>query len=406
MTKRLSAFIGLLLLALAWLTACQSSETPAQTQKAEAVKMASPVIINGYDYADLRATSYLPYTPGQAAMVAWPKDSIISADGRQPIGLTIVDDKLLVRYSNYLEMRKKGNAEKLWGTEVHFGCDIQVTPDGVLSRDFAGFYQTIGFDSKVSEGLHIPFLNEKTHLQWVLRSGNEVRFAFASAPVPVHGTHGTPIDPTGNYGRLTPDSDMAVWFFQRPGSVSRGARTSADGSNVCLGTYNYLDIFPADAADDKQVTMLPVTSLHSLSVDHSDHILVVDDFEEKMRLRRLDFAGKEEWALELKSQGKMSQPVASAPGDRFWLAVGNKIYQYVGRNLIWEHTVLADGQVFMTACADNSLLVVCDSLFTRLSEHGQPIINRVFSGKFTCRPVVDETGRIYLGGTQGLICLQ
>lgn len=367
--------------------------------------MSNPAITNACDYSDLRASSYLPFVPAQAALIVWPQEGSVSAGGRSPIGLTSVDDKLLVRYSDYLELRKRGNGELIWGREVHSGVDCQARADGVLTRDFAGSYQLIGYDSQLIDGVSLPFLGERSHLSWVLTDSNEVRYAYLTAPIPVHGPSGTPKPAAGIYARYLAAEERLLWFFERPGAA-RGARMTADGQTVCLGTLNFIDIFPANADSNTKLTSLPVENLQALSLNHEGKLLAVDDFEDKLRLHCLALDGKELWSVFLKSKGEITQPPVSAPGARTWVAVGTTINQFVESNLIWEYTIPAAGKVFLTACADNTLLVACGSHFTRLSEHGEPMINRVMAGPLTCRPLVDDQGRVILGGTGGIVCLR
>ncbi|MGB5105954.1 MAG: hypothetical protein WBP42_04480 [Candidatus Zixiibacteriota bacterium] len=367
--------------------------------------MPTPNIHNGYDYSDLRATSFLPFVAGQTGLIVWPKDSVVSAGGRQPIALATIDDKLLVRYSDFLELRQRGNGALIWGREVHFGTDLQAAQSGVITRSYSGFYQTISYDSRVFEGYFLPFLGERTHLNWVLPDTNETRYAYCSAPVPVHGPSGTPIEAAGVYARYLPEEERLLWFFERTGAP-RGARMTGDGSTVCLGTLNFIDIFPANADSTTKFASLPVENLHAVAINHEDKILAIDEFEGQMRLRCLGRDGAEIWANILKSIGAVSQPPISAPGARCWITVGSTIYHYVENKLIWEYSVPAEDKLFVTACADNSLLIACGSLFTILSEQGLPVLNRVFAGKFTCRPLVDDQGRIFLGGSQGLLCIR
>ncbi len=367
--------------------------------------MSSPVISNPYDYGDLRATSYLPVVPAQAALISWPKDSVVSAGGKLPIYLSCVDDKLLVRYSDYLELRQRGNGALVWGREVHFGVDCQALPGGVLSRDFAGLYQTITYESQIVEGFFLPFLGERTHLNWVIADSAETRYAYLTAPVPSHGPHDVPIEAAGVYARYIPAEERMLWFFERPGAP-RGARMTSDRSTVCLGTLNFIDIFPADADSSTKLISLPVINLHALAINFEEKLLAVDEFEDKLRLRCIGLNGEQLWSVDLKSLGDIPQPPASAPGARAWLAVGTTVYHFVDGKLTWEYVVPAVGRIYMTVCADNSVLIVCGSHFTRLAENGQPLVNRVFAGNFTCRPLVDDQGRIFLGGSQGLLCLR
>ena len=59
---------------------CGSAEV-ARTPKAHKESiMTSVKIFNAFDYSDLRATSYLPFVPAQAALIVWPKDTVISAE--------------------------------------------------------------------------------------------------------------------------------------------------------------------------------------------------------------------------------------------------------------------------------------------------------------------------------------
>jgi hypothetical protein len=384
---------------------CGSAEVAPVPKAHKEVAMSSPAITNACDYADLRATSYLPYVPAQGALIVWPQEGTVSASGRSPIGLTNVDDKLLVRYSDYLELRKRGNGELVWGREVHSGVDCQARPDGVLTRDFAGSYQLITYDSQLIDGVALPFLGERSHLNWVLNDSDEIRYAYLTAPIPVHGPSGTAKQAAGIYARYLAAEERLLWFFERPGAA-RGARLSSDGKTVCLGTLNFIDIFPANADSNTSLISLPVVNLRALAINHEGKLLALDSFEEKLRLRCLGLDGKELWSIFLKTDGDITQPPASAPGARTWVAVGTTIYQFVENNLIWEYTIPAAGRVFMTACADNTLLIACGSHFTRLSEHGEPLVNRVLAGTLTCRPLVDDQGRIFLGGSGGVFCLR
>ena len=267
--------------------------------------MTNAKIFNAYDYSDLRATSYLPFVPAQAALIVWPKDTVISADGRQPIGLSSVDERLLVRYSDYLELRERGNGALVWGREVHFGVDCQAMPNGVLTRNYAGFYQTVTYDSKVDRW-RVSAVSRRTHPfelgSWLTPTRLVTLTLRHPFPCTVPAVRRS--NPPAVYARYLPEEERLLWFFERPGQ-SRGARLTADGATVCLGTYNFIDIFPANADSSTKIVSLPVTNLHGVAINHEDKIIAVDDFEDKMRLRCLDLSGKEIWSVFFKTHGEI-----------------------------------------------------------------------------------------------------
>ncbi len=74
---------------------------------------------------------------------------------------------------------------------------------------------------------------------------------------------------------------------------------------------------------------------------------------------------------------------------------------------LWSHDLPAtDSFGGMTVLADETLLLATGSMLIQLSNGGREIGRVAFDFPLTCRPIMDEAGRIYIASEYWVRCLE
>ncbi len=367
--------------------------------------MSNAEFINPHPFGDLQSSSFIPASTRLLGEQIWPTaDKTIPTLG-VPLNLALAGDLLVVRYADFIQILRAADGSEVLKTEIMPFVDFQIDSAGVLVVEPSGLAQWVSLAGKRSEVIHLPYLGERTRLHWATSAGPELRYAYTASPIPGHGSHAANIPGTICYGRALPKTEEVIFVFQRQG-VGRGVCTSPDFGTVVLGSDSLLDVIPADVAGYDRGREIKTGELRSFSINAENQILVVDKDDDGLRLRALGLEGNDIWTFRLEGEQTLNQPPASSPGGNVWLVWGRELLHFHNGLKKWNFSVPAAGSPLLTVLDGGLSLLAVDSNLTLVGPDGQMLRNRPLRSRLTCRPIVDASGRIYVGGPNGIFCVR
>lgn len=393
--------------ALAGLT-CISNDASGERRMVTENKPDAVRQINPRSYADLQGTSYLPMVARIAGQIVWPEESTPEAMPQHPAHLAIHDDLLIVRYLDMLEARNRTNGKRMWSKRIYSGVAFSLEPDGITTISHDGDYERLGFDGKISERIGVPFL-----LGDPIPCFDLVRIDTAELTCIYH-TYGEPaldhdeesIPPFFLFDRMSRHSEKGIWTLEIRGEML-GFRITSGESRVYMATDEYFNFLPMNAKSNEDVKSMEMPGLVTFSLNHSDDLLVVQDTDEGRLLRQIGSDGEEQWQIELPKADTIWHPPASSPDGGVYLALGSKLLHIRDGKISWEYPFPSGGRsIYITILSDGSVLAAAGIALVHISSAGEEIITKFFEQALTCRPIVDEEGRVYVGTAGGVVCLK
>lgn len=107
----------------------------------------------------------------------------------------------------------------------------------------------------------------------------------------------------------------------------------------------------------------------------------------------------------LPDTAQSGQPPVCTPDGAIYYCAGNEIICIKGNAVQWRYEISnVRGNCFLTALKGNSLVAAVNNRLVHLSAEGKLLTEIVNPFVCTCRPAIDETGRIFIGGTDAIVC--
>jgi hypothetical protein len=363
-------------------------------------------MINPRPYADLRATSFLPFTGKISGTAVWSQVISPELGGRVPTHLAICGETLIVSYGDHIEARNRNEGIRVWGSDFSSGGSFDMTPNGISSVNAANFYSVLGFDGVFGEGLRMPYLVNNPSLDFVERDSRELRLVYHSTGSPATDRGMETIPAQMVYSRYREEDQRFIWTLQKVGRC-QAVRISPDMKQIIMASPQNIFLFPFDANSEAQVRTLEMPELMTFSLDHEGSLLVVQKSGEGLRLACLDLSGQLKWDYAQDVPGRIPHPPASAPGGRVYLMIDSVLHYFVGGKLVWEFSFpLPETGIWFSVLADHTILAGVSHLLMQISEDGKALFNKPIDTPITCRPIMDEKGRVYIAGPGGIFCLK
>lgn len=368
--------------------------------------MSNIQMINLRPYADLQATSFLPFTGKISGTVVWSQSLLPELAGRIPRHLAICGEKLIISYGDHVEARNRNDGIRIWGTDFFSGGSFDMTSDGISAVNAANFYSVLGFDGVWKERIRMPYLVDNPSLDFIKRDSKELRIVYHSPGSPATEPGMKSIPAQMVYSRYHEKDQGFIWTFQKEGSC-QAVRISPDLKQIFMASRQNIFSFPFDADSDAQVRTLETPGLMTFSLDHEGSLLVVQKSGEGLRLACLDLSGQLKWDYAQDVPGRIPHPPASAPGGRVYLMIDSVLHYFVGGKLVWEFSFpLPETGIWFSVLADHTILAGVSHLLMQISEDGKALFNKPIDTPITCRPIIDEKGRVYIAGPGGIFCLK
>ncbi|MCK4606393.1 MAG: PQQ-binding-like beta-propeller repeat protein [candidate division Zixibacteria bacterium] len=362
--------------------------------------------VNPRPYGDLAGTSCVPLQATIADQVVWPLDDSPDMTEDSPRHLAIHGDNLLVRYDSRLEARSRTTGVRIWSKEIFAGVAFSLEPDGITGMSATGFYERYGFDSEVKERFSLPILLEYPLLDFMKRKSSEWVCIYHSLGMAPRMPGDKEIPPCFVLDRIDKQTIKPIWSWQMRG-VAIGFRIDSEESRVYMATDEYFDVIPLDAKSKDDVQTWEMPGLVTFSLNHSDDLLVVQDTDEGRLLRQIGSDGEEQWQVELPKADIIWHPPASSPDGGVYLALGSKLLHIRDGEIAWEYPFPSGGRsIYITILSDGSVLAAAGIALVHISSAGEEIITKFLEHELTCRPIVDNDGRVYVGTKGGVVCLK
>ena len=165
--------------------------------------------------------------------------------------------------------------------------------------------------------------------------------------------------------------------------------------------------FSPENGHDSSVQILSVPGIVSFACDHHGNLLLVTQEEDFYFLKQYSQSGKEEWKVLLPSAGLNMQPPAVSPQGIVYVGHGTGVTAIENGTELWRK-VLSGGAlpVHTTVLSDNSILVGAVNTLHAINSTGEETGSKVLPGVITCRPIMDNKGRIYVAGKEGIYCVK
>lgn len=398
--------LGLLLALCLFVAASLTREAGPKKSQPKEKTVRSIQMINPKPYADLQATSFLPFTGKISGTVVWSRDKSPELGERIPIHLAIRNEMLIVSYGDHIEARNRNDGSRLWGRDTSGGVSFDMTSDGISTVNHANFYRLLGFDGVFGEGLRLPYLVNNPSLDFIKMDSGELRLVYHSPGSPATDRGMETIPAQMLYSRYHEKEQRFIWTFQKEG-FCQDVRISSDLKQIFMASRQNIFSFPFDANSESQVRTLEMPGLMTFSLDHEGPLLVVQKSVEGLRLTSLDLSGRENWAYSQDVPGTIPHPPASAPGGRVYLMIDSVLHCFASGELAWEFSFpRPETGVWFSVLADHTILAGVSRLLMQISEDGKPLLNKPVDTPITCRPIIDEKGRVYIAGQGGIFCLK
>lgn len=368
--------------------------------------MTKSTVINGRRFADGRNSSYLPFGAGFQGQEVWSVETALIDDPLPPEQLAIVGSDLVLKYGCTINVRTQADGASRWLHDTRANFAFQATEDGLVTLNQAGFLEMLGMDQSPGTPLSLPFLSDQTFLFFSTRVEDEMRYAYSILPQPTSAPGDPSFGPSFRYSRYQVSSQDFLWELRGEGEL-RDVLYHEGENRICLATAEKLLVLPADAAADDAVVSIELEEILWASLDNEGNVLCVHRTEEELRLSRFGADGAVMWELVLADISNVVQPPATTPAGVIYLLSPQTLFRIKDGQIEWSAMIPSpEGRPMMTVIADESVLLAAGSTLIQILADGKTGRSLNFAEPVTCRPVVDETSKVYVGTKSRIICLK
>ncbi len=368
--------------------------------------MNEATVINPNQYGDWQNSSRLPTSGRFKGEEIWFAPTTDVAQMRSPLHLGVAGEYLYASYGNLIAVMKRADGSLVWKREINGNHPSLLTGGGILALDHVGYYVILDFDGKPIREHSLTFVNQETRLLYVTEPGDEMAYAYRTYPTAISTPDQQRYEPFTEFVRYEAAGQNIIWSYRLP-QIASGVVQSSDGSVVYLFTVNRVYSIPADAGSKDAVTVIEGDRVVSCAVQPEGDVLIFDVFEGQARLRRVTQAGEVIWEALIDGTAVSPQPPAVGLDGSVYVVVGNKLHRVVDGKISWEYALPATpDNIHLSVLGDNTVLAAAGNALVHLSESGEEILNKIMETPLSGRPVVDEEGKIYIGGNDGIRCFE
>ncbi len=403
---RILSLAVLLLASWPLLSGCRGgSERDRRTLENAEDMMTGPTILNGRMYADQRHSSFLPVAGHPAGDVVWSA-SAPAAAGRRPRCLGLRGDLLVVCYGDLLVAVDRAGGDVRWTHPLYGNHLFALEEDGILTLDHAGYCVMLDDAGQAAQKVHLASVSPDVVLHAYLRQDKLVVYCLEEREEPVSTPEDNPVPAVSRFIRYLPDRMKTLSALRFPVRL-RGVALSDDGGRAAVATEDRLFLFRGEETEEKGVVEVVTPAVVSLAMTPDGQALLVDAEQKTPRLSQFAADGNVAWELDLGKGDASAQPPASTPDGTVYVVVGNRLQQVRSGAAVWSYTLPGSvPDVAVSVLADGSVLAGCGHVLVHVSADGQEILTKWLESAILTRMIMDEDGRIYYGGIDGIHCLE
>lgn len=366
------------------------------------------VLINPYPLGDTRNSASVPYAVQMKGEILWRAETTQKTNPQPARQLAIKDEFLMAGYGPYIGLHQRDSGKVVWSWQVGANFKFHLTPDGLVTLDYAGFYRILHFDKSFGEPLSLPFLDDQTVLYYIAQTGDEYRYGFALTPQPTSSPDDMVVGPEISYYRYNAKSREFYWEFNQESDLLDLLYDDSANRVWAVGSHMVF-VFPADAKDDKEVASTPFQRVLGAALNAEGGLVIVAKIvgKQTFSLMALGKDFKPAWSHDLGPSPTLLQPPCPMPDQSVSLLMGKELVNISGGKRNWAVTIPGyTDQAHLTVLKDGDILVAAGPILTQFTSKGQKRNSAIIEEPITCRPIVDEKGRIYMAGIKGIYCLK
>ena len=375
------------------------------------VKVTESVMLNTKKYGDEQNSSYLAVSGTVKGDQVWNQGTLPD-DLTPPVHLAIKNSFLIVRYKTRVDVRNRETGQLVWSRQLPANFHFDLKPEGLVTLDQSGYYEMLGLDQNVSGRMSLPFLSNNTVLYLSHRQDKEIFFAYQAIPTPTNAPGDIFQGPSFTFTRFHIEKDDFIWQFRRP-EILIDVLFTRDRDRFCICTERNVYLFGRGSDSDSSVKTIPFEQIRSCAFDHQGNLLVVGrqekegKIEKDISLKKMSPDGRLFWQYVLGRFVNLGQPPATLPDGTVFLIAGTELFSIKDGDVVWKyHLPSKPDSTYMTLLDDGSALVAGGVALIQLSAGGEEIKKVLTGDPLTERPLMDENGRVYIGGVKGIRCLK
>lgn len=370
-------------------------------------KVPDSIILNSRRFADAQNSSYLPVAGRFNGDIIWEQKSILD-EPMQPVHLAINGPLLIIRYPSYINVRNRETGQSVWVRQLRDNFTFDLKPEGLVTLGKSGYYELLGLNQEVIKRMSLPFLSNDTFLYFSHQKGNEMYYVYQSIPIPITYPDDKFEGPSFSFSRYNVEEQSFIWRLRRPEEIVDTLFTKDQG-RFCICTANHVYLFSTTTDSDKGVKTIPFEHILSCSFDHQGNLLILgrQEKEKEISLIKFDNDYRLIWQLPIGRTVITKQPTATLPDGTAYMVAGSRLYCIKDGNITWTYQLPAKpGEAMFTLLKDGSVLLSAGVYLVHISNSGEEIKKIIVDDPITCRPIMDEEGRIYIVGVKGIRSLK
>jgi hypothetical protein len=377
--------------------------------------VADKLIINGRFFGDDQRTASINQSGAIAGNIIWEKPNAPEGNPMAPMHLAIYDTLLIEKNQGGVNVRDRKRGEPGWSRELYANFAFNLDGEGLTTLDGAGYVEILGMDQKIIRHFRLPFLKTRTFLHFIHAQGDTFSYVFLLQPKPTSKPGEEGSGPQFSFIRFSLKENNVLQEFVRKELINSVARAN-DGSFVCVASPAALYIIDGGPSGEKDVREIPMSEIFSCSIDHDNNIVIIarelpenekEEPDKNLLLISLTREGQENWRYPLGESLTLSQPPVLVPDGSIYLVDKSDLYCISGGEQKWKMTLpIPPGSAFLTGLADNSVLVAGGLTLVEVSPDGEELARMAVKDSVTCRPVMDENERVYLGTQSSVLCIE
>jgi len=382
-----------------WRPISQDREIPRGSAMAE-------MVFNGRLFGDQQNSSSLPVTGTIAGSEVWFAASP-DPQRRRPFALGIAGDRVVVTYGNLLAVLNRRDGSLLWSRSIRGNHLFEVSAAGILTLDQAAYHVLLDSAGRPGEQLYLASVHERAvlHFATTLADGSWA-YCVEQMPEPMSSPDETPEEPATRFVRYDP-KNMDVRFEYVMPPDPRGFAATKDLAYLFAAYAGRLYSFPIEAMSNDEVRSAEFSNVISLSTDGQGNALLVDIVEDSTEIKQVKPDGTVGWVVSFDKTDVSPQPPASTPDGYVYLVIDSTLHQMRNGELLWSHRLKAKTQdIAITILADNSVLAAAGQALVHLSATGEELLTKWLDAAIVTRPIMDEDGKVYYGGVDGIHCMR
>jgi hypothetical protein len=404
-SRYFSYLCGLLLLFCFGCAASCHSEPGSPAAKSPIGKKESTVKVYSRIWADLRQSSFLQVTSQATGRKVW-----FSPTNTAPTLLLVDKDGITAQFDDHLQ-RLNLQGAALWSKERDGSMTVFSHNGEILYRGADSFLHATSSEGKERlDEYFIPRVRPLGGVNLILPLGQD-NYLMQIFNRPEEFEHGVPPG-KNDYQILVrgPESYNDIkWNLEFVGIALPGLVT-ADGKRlVILNQDDQILVF--EIATGKQLSTATVEGAGFVcaSLDQSDNVIVYCwDAEDKKSIRSLTLQGKSNWVHPLGSREARftSQPPALGADGTVYAVVNDSLMALANGDVKWIDQLLPAQLQYLTLL-DGGLLAISGNEMKGLDNNGKErlVFRLPPEETITTPPVVDGSGRIFIGTTKGIYCV-